>query len=87
MFQVKAGCALNCYWYQTMTCNTNLILNLASSLVSTKGREGAAFPKIPMLTSYKCVTGIPSLNLFFVQAPVHEVLKNVLPIYYHRICM
>ena len=66
--------------------NANLILIWPHCYFQQKD-EGAVFLKIPMLTPYKCVFGIPSSNLFLVQALVPEVLKNVLPIYYHQFCL
>ena len=44
-------------------------------------------PKIPVLKSYKCVTGISSSNLLVVQVSGLEVLKDVLPMHYHPICL
>ena len=79
---------VRCPLYSMSTLDRFYFTHLASSSFSTKEREGAIFLKIPALKSYKCVTvtGIPSSNLFVVQAPVLEVLKNVLSIQCHRIC-
>ena len=44
-------------------------------------------PKIPVLKSYKCFTSMPSSNLHVIQVYVLEVLKDVLPVHYHPICL
>ena len=78
MFQVKEVVSWivmgNKRWH-----NANLIL-IWNAKVSLS-------PKIPMLKSYKCITGIPSSNLLVVQVSILEVLKDVLPMHYHPICL
>ena len=78
MFQVKEVVSLivmgKKQWH-----NANLILIWNAKVLLS--------PKIPVLKSYKCVTSIPSSNLLVVQVSVLEVLKDVLPMHYHPICL
>lgn len=81
MFQVK-----NRLWPDLKLAaeddNANLILILASS-ISAK----TWWYHVAENTLLKSKHALPSSNLFLVQLPVLEVLKNVLPIYCHRFCL